>query len=98
MSIDYLVSRPEFIQNYGTLPFDNQIVNFLNDLSIEIKKIKNIKDFPDLTTLAFFLRKKNIISLKNKFYVSKEKRIGLGLLFHITPANIPINFAYLFCN
>ena len=45
-------------------------------------------------TFAFFCRKANLIKLKNKFYETDLKRLGLGLVFHITPSNIPTNFAY----
>ena len=31
--------------------------------------------------------------MKKKYYTSKNL-IGLGLVFHITPANIPTNFVY----
>ena len=27
-------------------------------------------------------------------YFSEESRLGLGMIFHITPSNIPTNFAY----
>ena len=42
--------------------------------------------------LSFFCRKKNILKLKK--YSDKSVRFGLGLLFHITPSNVPTNFAY----
>ena len=45
-------------------------------------------------TFAFFCRKANLIKLKNKFYETDLKRLGLGIVFHITPSNIPTNFAY----
>ena len=34
------------------------------------------------------------LRLKNKHHESNSVRFGLGLLFHITPSNIPTNFAY----
>ena len=39
------------------------------------------------------MQKKNILNLKKKFS-SKELRLGLGLIFHVTPSNVPTNFAY----
>jgi len=44
--------------------------------------------------LSFFCRKKNILNLKYKHFTHGTVRFGLGLLFHITPSNIPTNFAY----
>ena len=49
--------------------------------------------YPDLKSLAFWCRNKNISKLKKEFNKNKN-RIGLGLVFHITPSNIPTNFAY----
>ena len=40
-----------------------------------------------------FIVEKNIINLKNNSFRLKNKK-GIGLLFHITPSNIPTNFAY----
>ena len=54
-----------------------------------------IRKYPDIKTLSFWCRSKNIHNLKNKFYLNNnDLRIGVGLVFHITPSNIPTNFAY----
>jgi len=76
-------------------PFDEKVCNFLSDLSKELHLSKDSKKYPDIITLAFFCRKANLENLKRKFLKSLEqKRLGLGLIFHITPSNIPTNFAY----
>ena len=74
-------------------PFSNKTVNFLNDFSNELNLIKDIKNYPDIKALAFWCRYKNIIKLKKNLNIEKNK-IGLGLIFHITPSNIPTNFVY----
>ena len=56
-------------------------------------KSKEAKKYSDLQTLAFWCRKSEILKLKSKFSFT-ENRLGLGLVFHITPSNIPTNFAY----
>lgn len=71
-------------------PFNPMIINFLNEFSI----ILNQSSLPDLRALAFFCRKKNILNLKKKYLNLDEIRFGLGLIFHITPSNVPTNFAY----
>ena len=38
-------------------------------------------------------RKQNLYKLKEEFLKDKDK-IGLGLVFHITPSNVATNFAY----
>lgn len=75
-------------------PFSEIIINFLNSLSKELIKHKNSKDYPDVITFAFFCRKSNIISLKKDYYNKNELRLGRGVVFHIAPSNVPINFAY----
>ena len=75
-------------------PFDNKVINFLNDFSNELKKTKKIYKFPDLFYLVFWCNYKNIQKIKKKF--SDEKiRLGRGLVFHICPSNVPTNFIYL---
>ena len=80
--------------NISYEPFNPQILNFLNDLSISLANSYNDKNYPDLRVLSFFCRKNNILNLKKKHHDKESIRFGLGLLFHITPSNIPTNFAY----
>lgn len=49
---------------------------------------------PALMSLAFWLRKSNLIYMKDKYGSSLEHRLGLGLSFHSTPSNMPLNFMY----
>ena len=65
----------------------------MSKFSEEILNDRRTKKFPDVKTLGFWCRKKNILNLKKKFS-SKELRLGLGLIFHVTPSNVPTNFAY----
>lgn len=83
------------IENKILLPFDEKICKFLSDFSNELNNFKGSNKFPDILTLAFFCRKGNILKLKKNFLASLDnKRLPLGLIFHITPSNIPTNFAY----
>ena len=91
-NIEYLVGDQN-INKKSTAPFNENICNFLGDLSSELNLLKESKEYPDIKTFAFWCRKQNIINLKKKFS-SNETRVGLGLIFHITPSNIPTNFAY----
>lgn len=74
-------------------PYDSLICNFFDLFSKELYLNEKIKSFPDLATLAFWCRKKNILKLKDSALEDKS-RFPLGLLFHISPSNIPTNFAY----
>ena len=90
--LEYLVGSKKITEG-SFLPYDNLICTFLGELSNSINSFKNISDFPDLKALAFWIRYKNIISLKKK-YSNDQIRLSRGLIFHITPSNIPTNFAY----
>ena len=90
--IQYLVGNANFT-NDASLPYNDLVCEFLDYFSKELLNLKLSKEFPDLVALAFWCRKQNILNLKKKF-ISSEFRKGLGLVFHITPSNIPTNFAY----
>ena len=74
-------------------PFNEEILNFLDELSQDIKRKKVSLKYPELISFSFFCRRANLDLLKKKFN-SYNFRIGKGIVFHITPTNIPINFAY----
>jgi hypothetical protein len=94
--ITYLVGDGN-ISNKAISPYSDIVCNFLADISIFLKKQKNISDFTDLIAFSFWCRRANLAILKKKFYQSNKMRIGRGLVFHITPSNVPVNFAYSLC-
>ena len=90
--VNYLVGS----EDYETKPFKpyNKITcAFLAEFSKKLNLQKDINEISDLKALAFWCRKKNIEYLIKKS-LSNEIRIGLGLIFHITPSNIATNFIY----
>ena len=89
--ISYLVGD-ENITVSPVAPYSDQICSFLNVLS---HKLMMYKEYPDIISLAFFCRKANILKLKSEFE-RNEKRVGRGLVFHIAPSNVPVNFAFSF--
>ena len=76
-------------------PYDELLCEFLNDFSAELRSCGESAAYPDIMTFAFWCRKANIVKLKADFEDGKA-RLGLGLVFHITPSNVPINFAFSF--
>ena len=80
-------------KNYTYKPFNNKICEFLNEISSDL--LKNKKNYPEIVSFAFWCRKSNINSLKKK-YLDNSLRLGRGIVFHITPTNVAINFAYSF--
>ena len=91
-NINYLVGNKIFTRE-AYKPFDENICSFLNELSKLLMSSRISNEYSDVKTFAFFCRKKNILNLKEN-YSNLNTRKGLGLLFHITPSNIPTNFAY----
>ena len=91
-NIEYLVGSSD-CDLKADVPFSNEVCNFLGDLSVKLNNSQLSKKYPDIKTLAFWCRKKNILNLQKKLQTD-EPRLGLGLIFHITPSNIPTNFAY----
>lgn len=78
----------------ATIPFDENVIDSLNVLSSLILKDKRSRQYPDIITFAFFIRKANIIELKERFVDNNSIKLGRGLVFHIAPSNVPINFGY----
>lgn len=73
------------------VPFADNVLEFLSRVSKEL--LQAGKGFPDVLTLGFFLRKANLLQLKQRF-ICKNFRIGRGIVFHIAPSNVPVNYAY----
>jgi hypothetical protein len=93
---DLPVFREE--NNYSLIPFDEKIIIFFDQLSKSILSNKQINRIPEIVALAFWLRKANLIKMKeenshlftNKLYKVSPK----GTVFHICPANVDTMFIY----
>ena len=91
----YQITKNKRININVSEPFNNQSIDFLSDFSNELKKEKKIYKFPDLIYLLFWTSYKKIGEAKKKL-LSKNIRLGRGLIFHICPSNVPTNFIYSF--
>lgn len=76
-------------------PFDEIQCRFLNELSQELRGLIETSQYPDIATFAFWCRAANIQKLKLA-HTGAQRRLGRGLVFHITPSNVPLNFAFSF--
>jgi len=74
-------------------PFSNEVLSFLNDLSRTV--MQTGKAYSDVATFGFWCRRSALIQEKNK-YDDIALRLGRGIVFHITPSNVPVNFAFSF--
>ena len=89
-----IVCGSKNIEIINDVIFSALVCDFLNDLSNLILSDKKLK-YPDIVAFGFWLRKKNIKKYIQQ-YSDNFKRVGVGLAYHITPSNIPTNFAYSF--
>jgi len=83
-----------FIENTPEKPFSEEVINYLNALSVLLNKTPNVREYPDVVTFAFFSRKANLYALEEKYGKENDIRLGRGIVFHIAPSNVPVNFAY----
>ena len=75
-------------------PFSDEVIDYLNALSKELNKDPRTRLYPDVATFGFFCRRANILFLKKRYDSEDNLRVGRGIVFHIAPSNVPVNFAY----
>jgi len=73
-------------------PFDDNVLEFFNDLS---KPLMKVREYTDVVTFGFWCRKAALLKEKEK-YDDLKYRLGKGIVFHSTPSNVPVNFAFSF--
>ena len=77
-------------------PYDDVVVDLLDDWSKEIKKNSAARRYPDVLTFGFFIRRGSIAKKKEEFENRAGEgvgfaRLGRGLAFHVAPSNVPVN-------
>jgi hypothetical protein len=84
--------------NFELSSFDERVVEFSNRLSKRILADKVFGRVPALTSLAYWLRKSNLLRIKNEnLYLTQQKNVFLGpigIVFHVCPANVDTMFIY----
>ena len=95
-NIKYIIGNYKVLSKISEAPvfplFSDRVLSFLNDLSILLMNNPEAKKMPDVIAFAFWIRKASMEKEKIKFK-SDIHRIGRGVIFHITPSNIPVQFA-----
>lgn len=74
-------------------PFSDEVLDFLAALSTELLERPDVRVWPDVVTFAYWCRRSNLKRLRE----SSDKRyarVGRGLVLHIAPSNVPVNFAF----
>lgn len=76
-------------------PYSEDAVQFLSALSQRLLNAPEARVYPDIAGFAFWCRRANLARLSQDFNGARN-RLGRGLVFHIAPANVPVNFAFSF--
>lgn len=96
--LQYVIGSPETVeqmQNVRPLrPFDDVVISFFNDLSAVLR---SNREYSDVATFGFWCRKAALLKEKSK-YDDIDERFGKGIVFHSTPSNVPVNFAFSFAS
>ena len=94
--LQYVIGSPETVNAMKEVrvlrPFDDEVIAFLNDLSTLLRKNR---EYSDIATFGFWCRKAALLKEKEK-YDDISERFGKGIVFHSTPSNVPVNFAFSF--
>ena len=73
--------------------FSAEAVAFLTAFSARILADAEAKAYPDVVTLGFWCRPAALRQMQ-RVYEAEKNRIGRGIVFHIAPSNVAVNFAY----
>lgn len=95
----YLVGSAQILAGISKIapkrPFDKAVLAFLNTVSKNLMKDTRSREYSDVVTLGFWLRKASLRRLEEKYGMNDEDiHFGRGVAFHIAPSNVPVNFAY----
>jgi hypothetical protein len=74
-------------------PYSPEVISFLASLSRSLLARSDIRQHPDIASFAYWCRSANLSRLQRDFD-ARHKRIGRGLVLHIAPSNVPVNFAF----
>ena len=91
--ISFLVGNSEIISQLldtsALTPFNDLVIDFFDDLS---KVLIGKREYSDVVTFAFWIRRANLKKFSEQFH--HKNQLGRGIVFHIAPSNVPVNFAY----
>jgi len=97
-ALSYVVGHPQTVRDMPKVPalapFSGQAVDFLHGVSQRLQT-RESRAFSDVATFAFWCRQASLMREREK-YGNTGQRLGLGVAFHSTPSNVPVNFAFSF--
>lgn len=98
--IQFLTGNKEMLLNIPNTParatWAERTIEFMGVFSRNLLKNPRTKDLVDVTSYAFWIRNASLRQIKDHYYPHIENMMGRGMAFHITPSNVPVNFAVSF--
>jgi len=91
-NVEYIIGSNR-IETSPLAAYSDEAMEFMSDLSRRILKHTIGRAYPDVAALGFWCRKGNLTKMRT-YCPEHAIRLGRGLCFHVTPSNIPINFAF----
>lgn len=95
--LNFIVGKAKTVEKMLDLkllaPFSDTVISFLDALSKKL--MEKGKGFSDVATFGFWCRKAALMQEKSK-YDDISERLGRGIVFHSTPSNVAVNFAFSF--
>ena len=73
--------------------FSKEAQAFLACLSAKLLSDAEARQFPDVVTLGFWCRPASLSQMAMA-YQAEGNRLGRGVVFHVAPSNVAVNFAY----
>ena len=96
-SVTYALGSAEVeaeMKNAPPLPiFSEEAHAFLSALSARILADAEAKAYSDVVTLGFWCRPAALRQMQ-RTYEAEVNRLGRGIVFHVAPSNVAVNFAY----
>lgn len=98
--IRYVVGEADIIERMPNLsveqPFTENRIAFLNTISKILLSEPAAKQYSDVVTFAFWIRRASLEQKKSTIQQKGIFRLGRGTVFHIAPSNVAVNYAYSF--
>lgn len=91
--LECLLGSPEALEWRSAPVFDPARVGLLAHWSTRLLADPRARQYPDIVTFAFWCRRAQQERSAERWRDGRV-RVGLGLVFHMTPSNVPVNFAY----
>lgn len=91
--MELLAGTKDNLNKKSVRAFHQETILLLSEVSNILMANQVARSFPDVITFAFWCRKANITQIA-KNYSDAINRMGRGVVLHITPSNVPVNFAF----